>query len=97
MNMTVRYTVRAFAEREAIFEYIGNRSTRGTRSVKRTIAHAIRRLAQFPYSAHATSERGAYELSITKYPYKVYYRIEDGEVWIVHIRHTARLSRGKKN
>lgn len=94
--MRVRYTSRAFAEREEIFEYIGKRSTHGARSVKQMIAYAIRRLAQFPYSGHATSDRGVYELSITKYPYKVYFLVESDEVWIVHIRHTARTSRKKK-
>ena len=33
---------------------------------------------------------GVYELSIIRYPYKVYYRVEADEVQIVHIRHTSR-------
>jgi toxin ParE1/3/4 len=88
--MRVRYTPGAFAEREAIFEYLNQRSPQGATNVKRAIVHAIRLLADFPTLAPETQERGAYELSVPRYSYKVYYRVERKEVWIVHIRHTRR-------
>ena len=88
--MRVRYLPRAFAEREAIFEYLDQHSSQGARNVKQAIVHAIRLLADFPMLGPETQERGAYELSIPRYPYKVYYRVEEAEVWIVHIRHTRR-------
>lgn len=40
--------------------------------------------------APETDEPSVRELSIVRYPYKVYYQIEKDEVWIVHIRHAAR-------
>jgi toxin ParE1/3/4 len=88
--MRVRYLLRAFAEREAIFAYIDLRSPQGAQNVKRAIVHAIRLLADFPMLAPETQERGAYELTIPRYPYKVYYRLEHDEVWIVHIRDARR-------
>ena len=88
--MRVRYLPRAFAEREAIFAYLDQRSPQGAKNVKRAIVHAIRLLADFPMLAPETQERGAYELSIPRYPYKVYYRVQSEEVWIVHIRDARR-------
>jgi len=88
--MRVRYTPRAFADREAIFDYLEKRSPQGARVVKQAIENSIRRLEQFPYSAPLTDESGAHELIVPRRPYKVYYRIVGDEVWIVHIRHAAR-------
>jgi toxin ParE1/3/4 len=88
--MRVRYLPRAFAEREAIFAYLDSRSSQGAINVKRAIVHTIRLLADFPMLAPETQVRGTYELSIPRYPYKVYYRVEGKEVWIVHIRDARR-------
>ena len=88
--MKIRYTARAFADRESIFDYIEKRSPRGARAVKQTIENTIRRLEHFPYSAPATDEPEIRELIVPHLPYKVYYRVVAEEVWIVHIRHAAR-------
>jgi toxin ParE1/3/4 len=88
--MKVRYTPRAFADREAIFDYLEQRSPQGALNVKRAIGNSILRLEHFPYSAPATDEPGVRELIIPGRPYKVYYRVVRDEVWILHIRHTAR-------
>jgi toxin ParE1/3/4 len=88
--MRIRYTPRAFADREAIFDYIEKRSLKGAYAVKQAIEHSIRRLEEFPYSAAATDEPDVRELIVPRVPYKVYYRIRDDEVWILHIRHSAR-------
>jgi toxin ParE1/3/4 len=83
--MRVRYSPRAFAEREEILTYIDQRNPQGAQNVKRAIVHSIRLLADFPLMAPETQERGAYELSIPGCPCKIYYRVEGKEVWIVHI------------
>jgi plasmid stabilization system protein ParE len=88
--MRIRYTLRAFADREELFNYIGRRSPDGARAVKRDIDRAIRRLELFPRSAPATDEPEVYELIVPRRPYKVYYRIEADEIWIVHIRDARR-------
>jgi plasmid stabilization system protein ParE len=33
---------------------------------------------------------GIYELTVIRYPYKIYYEISGDEIWIVHIRHARR-------
>ena len=88
--MRIRYTPRAFADREAIFDYIEKRSPKGALGVKQAIENSIKRLEDFPYSAPASDELDIRELIVPRRPYKVYYRVVEDEVWIVHIRHSAR-------
>lgn len=49
--MRVRYTPRAFADREEVYEYLEKRSPQGARHVKLAIVRAIRGLAVYPDSA----------------------------------------------
>jgi plasmid stabilization system protein ParE len=58
--------------------------------VKLLLERRITRLAEFPLIAPSTDEPGVYELTITRYPYKIYYQVEGSEVWIVHIRDARR-------
>ena len=88
--MRVRYTPRAFADREAIFDYLQKRSPQGAWNVKRAIVHAIRLLASHPRMAPLTDEPGVHELTVPRRPYKVYYRIEGEDIWIIHIRDARR-------
>jgi plasmid stabilization system protein ParE len=88
--MRVRYTRRARGNLEAIYSYLERRSPSAASSAKKTIERRIRQLADFPLIAPATDEPGVRALSIVRLPYKVYYRIEHDEVWILHIRHTSR-------
>jgi plasmid stabilization system protein ParE len=88
--MKVRYTLRARTELEEIYAYLDDKNPVAARSVKAFIEQRIDWLAEFPFMAPATDEPGVYELTIVRYPYKVYYQLEGESVWIVHIRHTAR-------
>ena len=56
--MKVRYSPRAFADREAIFAYLDQRSPQGARNVKRAIVNAIRLLGSHPRMAPLTDEPG---------------------------------------
>ena len=40
--------------------------------------------------APETDEPGIRELTIVRYPYKVYYEVAEDEVWVVHIRDARR-------
>jgi plasmid stabilization system protein ParE len=89
--MTVRYTARARADLQDIFDYIAIDSPDAARRVRQAIFDAIQLVAARPYAsirnARAPDMRSKL---VTRYPYRVHYRINDGDVWIVHIRHTAR-------
>lgn len=66
------------------------RSPRGALNVKRALVNAIRLLGEFPYMAPLTDVLDVRELTVPRRPYKVYYRIEGDEVWILHIRDARR-------
>ena len=63
--MRVRYTPRAFADREQIFDYLHQLSPSGARTVLESIREAVA-------------------------PYKIFYRVREDIVEVIHIRHTAR-------
>jgi toxin ParE1/3/4 len=88
--MRVRYSPRAFADREAIYDYLEKRSPQGARNVKLAIVQAIRGLASYPRLGQLTDRSDVYELIVPRLPYKVYYRLDREEVWILHIRDARR-------
>jgi toxin ParE1/3/4 len=95
--MKVRYTLRARADLDAIYTDLDQRNATAAQSVKDLIERRTSRLGMFPLMAPGTEELGILELSIVRYPYKVYYELKgDEEVWIIHIRDTRRKSWRRK-
>jgi plasmid stabilization system protein ParE len=88
--MRVRYTPRAFADREQIFEYLQQRSPSGARNVLASIREAAAQLAEQPRSGYATENSDVRVKFVGRYPYKIFYRVRDDSVEVLHIRHTAR-------
>jgi toxin ParE1/3/4 len=88
--MRVRYTPRAFADREAIFAYLDSRNPRAAREVKAFIKKRVADLREFPRRSKLIKELNVHALWLGRYPYIVYYRVGANEVSIVHIRHAAR-------
>ncbi|MEA2928225.1 MAG: toxin ParE1/3/4 [Hyphomicrobiales bacterium] len=88
--MRIRYTPRAFADREAIFEYLNRQSPQAARNVKAFIADKIASLSSSPRRARFVKELGVHALWLGRYPYIIYYRVSGDVVSIIHIRHGAR-------
>jgi addiction module RelE/StbE family toxin len=88
--MRIRYTPRAFADREAIFHYIEERSPQAAGDVFRRIKQRINELAEQPYTGTKTTRPGIYKLWIAPYPYRVFYRVDGDDIVILRIRHTSR-------
>jgi toxin ParE1/3/4 len=88
--MRVRYTLRAQGDLDAIYTYLDRRAPAAARSVKELIERRIASLADFPFMGPETDAPGIRELTIVRYPYKIYYEVEGDEVWIVHIRDARR-------
>jgi plasmid stabilization system protein ParE len=88
--MRIRYTKRAFLDRESIFDYLDERSPQGARNVQRAVAQAIRSLELYPQLGRITAVAEVRELAVPRYPYKVYYRIDGDEIRILHIRDARR-------
>ena len=46
--------------------------------------------------APATDEAEVRELTLARYPYKIYYEVVDDEVRVLHIRHARKRLRERK-
>jgi toxin ParE1/3/4 len=88
--MKVRYTKRAFANREKIFDYLRERNPQAARSVGGLIHQRISELGDQAHKGRRTNKPGIYTLWITPYRYRVFYRIDGEEVVILRFRHPSR-------
>jgi len=88
--MRVRYTPRAFADREEIFDYLVQRSPVGARNVMTSIRDALVELTEHPHSGYRADDADLRVKFLSRYPYKIFYRARNEIVEIIHIRHTAR-------
>ena len=89
--MTLRFTPRARDDLREIMDYIAKEKPVGADRVGRAIFDACALIAARPYlgirNARAPELRSRL---VTRYPYRIHYFVEDANVWIVHIRHSAR-------
>ena len=90
--MKVRYTPRAFADLEDIRIYISQFDPVAAKRVIAVLDEIARRLGDFPESGWRSDELDIRVAHSTRYPYRIYYRVLPEEIWILHIRHTARRS-----
>ena len=88
--MRVRYTPEAFADRERILEYLEERSPVGARNVAASLRQAVAQLGDQPLSGYRTDLPGVRVKFVLRYPYKIFYRVRETMVEILHIRHTSR-------
>ena len=88
--MIVRYRRLALADIEDIENYLRERSPAGARNVLQAIADAIGAISEHPFAAIATSKPGIRVKTVNRYRYRIFYRVTDDAVEIVHVRHTSR-------
>jgi addiction module RelE/StbE family toxin len=84
--MRVRYTTRALADLDSIYEYLYPHNPTAASSVLVTIRQRVAQLADFPFMGMPTLIPGTRYLTVSRYPYKIYYRVRGSIVSIVHIR-----------
>ena len=89
--MRVRYTAEAIADVEDILLYIAERNAAAAEIVSMAIEQVADRIGSFPYSTQATDEQGIHMVPVGRFPYLLFYMIDHNEVWIVRLRHAARL------
>ncbi|MCC7346502.1 MAG: type II toxin-antitoxin system RelE/ParE family toxin [Variibacter sp.] len=88
--MRVRYTSQARNDLAAILEYLAERSPGGARNLRRAFDRTLRLIGEHPASGRLVEEEGTRVLPALPYPYLIYWNVEGGEAWILHIRHAAR-------
>jgi len=89
--MTVRFTPRARDDLREILEYIAKENAAGAERVGRAIFDTTALIAARPHLGIRNAKApGLRSRLVTRYPYRIHYFVENADVWIVHIRHSAR-------
>lgn len=90
--MKVEYSNRALADLRKLSA--GSQATFGHRvaaALETRIRAIVEQIRQAPESAPRVEQRpGVRIVPLIRYPYKIFYRIADDTVRILHIRHTSR-------
>jgi toxin ParE1/3/4 len=89
--MTPRFTPRARNDLREILEYIAKENPAAADRVRRAIFDTITLVAARPHlgirNAKAPELRSRL---VVRCPYRIHYLVEDANLWIIHIRHSAR-------
>jgi toxin ParE1/3/4 len=89
--MSLRYTAPALVQLAEIFDCIAQDNPRAARAVQAQIKSSIEKLTSFPFAVLATERAGVRVLTVTRYPYRIFYRVYgEGDVVILRILHAAR-------
>jgi toxin ParE1/3/4 len=88
--MNVIYAPRAQRDLKEITAYLSERNPSASRRVLASIKSNIDTLQFFPRIGAAVDKAGHRRLPVVRYPYAIFYRIDDEEIFILHIRHTSR-------
>lgn len=88
--MRVRYTGPAKQDLIEIQDYIARDDEAAAYRLARRIREQVARLAQYPYLGHPGRSPGTRELSISRTPYFVVYRIERGSIDVLTVIHSRR-------
>jgi toxin ParE1/3/4 len=89
----LRVTRRAATQIEKALDHIEADSPQGANHVRERIQTLFRLLAQHPYAGQATDLPGVRRLTLSPYPYLIFYRVIDSEVIVQRMRHTSRRPR----
>jgi toxin ParE1/3/4 len=89
--MKLRFTPRAAQDLVAIADYIRARSPAAAGHVRAAILRSLQDLVLFPRLGRAQTVEGVRKLVTRKYPYLVYYRVDEAaeEIVILTIQHPA--------
>jgi len=90
--MKLRFTPRAVSDIAAIADYIRERDPAAAERVRAAIIQSLQDLILFPQLGRAQTVEGVRKLVTRRYPYLVYYRLDEAaeEIIILAIQHPAR-------
>jgi len=90
--MKLRFTPRAVSDIAAIADYIRERDPAAAERVRAAIIQSLQDLILFPRLGRAQTVEGVRKLVTRRYPYLVYYRVDEAaeEIIILAIQHPAR-------
>lgn len=89
--MKVVYTDEAIQDIAAIADWLTLHYPSTAPAVERRIRQLVAQIARWPASARPTSvDPNIRVVPLGRYPYKIFYRITDNTIEILHIHHSAR-------
>jgi toxin ParE1/3/4 len=89
--MKIVFTETALSDLNQIFEYLASNYPTLVGPVEQRINSVLARLQDWPESARKVTQRTNVRVApLIRYPYRIFYRITNETVEIVHIRHTSR-------
>ena len=88
--MRLRVTKRAATQIEKALDYIEAEAPQGANRMRERIRTLFLLLAQHPHAGQATDLPGVRRLSLSPYPYLIFYRVAGDEVIVQRVRHTSR-------
>ena len=89
--MRVRYTAAARDDLRELGEWLRQHYPALAPQVETRIRNAVARIARWPESAPRSARRDGVRVApIGRYPYKIFYRLHEEAVEILHIHHAAR-------
>jgi len=90
--MKLVYSRRALADLDEIANYYSiNASPALARSVEERLIQAIERIHFMPEAAPHVSQRSHIRaIAVVRYLFRIFYRLRDESIDILHIRHTSR-------
>jgi len=86
----LRVTRRAATQIEKALAYIEAESAQGANHMRERIQTLFVLLAQHPHAGQATDLPGVRRLTLSPYPYLIFYRVTDDEVIVQRMRHSSR-------
>jgi toxin ParE1/3/4 len=86
----LRVTSRAAAQIEQALDYIEADSPQSANHMRGRIQALFLLLEQHPHAGQATDIPGVRRLTVSPYPYLIFYRVTGHEVIIQRMRHTSR-------
>jgi toxin ParE1/3/4 len=89
--MRLRFTPLATQDLAAIADYIHAHNPAAAQNVRAAILYSLQNLVLFPEVGRRQSIEGVRKLVTRKYPYLVYYRLDQGvdEIVVLTIQHPA--------
>jgi plasmid stabilization system protein ParE len=89
--MKLRFTHRAVENIAAIADYIRERNPAASQRVRAAIYESLQDLVLFPYIGRAQQTKGVRKFVTRKYPYLVYYTVDEpaGEIVVLNVKHPA--------
>jgi toxin ParE1/3/4 len=89
--MKVVFTAPALADLDEILAYTTENYPQLITALETRIRTTIARIREWPQSARIFEERpGVRVVPLARYPYRIFYRIDEDRIEILHIHHSSR-------